>query len=262
MSLELGQTNGRGGQFPVTNGTGAPAMTDLDAPLVGDVAGLRASWQRIQAEFVDDPREAVVDAAALVEHVTQTLVGTLRQRQQRLRGMWDGSAAQATFAPDTGTADGGFRPMATFTPKHASTGEADAGGPQATFTPNDAVAPDAARTSESAITGESTRTQAALSPDDTLSPDDALSADTAGTSDDVRTADSGRVPGGEYPPGDGFRDGTGVLDSAVPAGNGAPPAAAPARAGQPAAGVVADTEQLRLVLRRYRSLLDQLCPPA
>ena len=179
MSLELGQTTGRGGQFPVTNGTGAPATTDTDGPLVGDVAGLRASWLRIQAEFVDDPQEAVADAAALVEHVTQTLVGTLRQRQQRLRGMWDGSAAQATFTPDdmgTGTANGGFRPAATFTPKHASTAEADAGGPQATFTPNDtapeatfipndAAAPDAGRTSEG------TRAEAVLSPDDTLPPD-------------------------------------------------------------------------------------------
>jgi hypothetical protein len=235
MSLELGQTNGRGGQFPVMNGTGGPASTDLDGPLVGDVAGLRASWLRIQAEFVDDPREAVVDAAALVEHVTQTLVGTLRQRQQRLRGMWDGSAAQAAFTPDdAGTANGGFRPTATFTPKHAST--AEPGGPQATFTPND-TAPEA--TSEGAIAAESTHAEAALSPD------------TAGTTDDVRTADSGRTPAGDEPLGGGFQDadfqdGTGVRDGAAPAGN----------------GVVADTEQLRLVLRRYRSLLDQLCPPA
>jgi hypothetical protein len=240
MSLELGQTNGRGGQFPVTNGTGGPAMTDLDAPLIGDAAGLRASWQRIQAEFVDDPREAVVDAAALVEHVTQTLVGTLRQRQQRLRGMWDGSAAQATFTPYASTADGGFRPTATFTPKHAGAAEADTGGPGATFTPNDAAATDAAPASEGVITGE-----------------------------DVRNVDSGRVPAGDDPHGGDYQDadlqdGTGVRDSAAPAGNGVPPAPvpAPAGAGQPAAGVVADTEQLRLVLRRYRSLLDQLCPPA
>ncbi len=131
MSLELGQTTDRGERFPVTNGTAGPGMTDIDGPLIGDPAGLRASWQRIQAEFVDDPREAVVDAAALVEHVTQTLVGTLRQRQQRLRGMWDDNAAQATFTPnDTGTTGGGFTPTATFTPKHAgaATGRARPGG--------------------------------------------------------------------------------------------------------------------------------------
>ena len=260
MSLELGQTNGRGGQFPVTNGTGGPAMTDLDAPLIGDAAGLRASWQRIQAEFVDDPREAVVDAAALVEHVTQTLVGTLRQRQQRLRGMWDGSAAQATFTPYASTADGGFRPTATFTPKHAGAAEADTGGPEATFTPNDAAATAAAPAPEGVITGESTRAEAAPSPAGTLPPD---------TAGDVRNVDSGRVPAGDDPHGGDyqdadFQDGTGVRDGAAPAGNGVPsaPVPAPAGAGQPAAGVVADTEQLRLVLRRYRSLLDQLCPPA
>ena len=240
MSLELGQTNGRGGQFPVTNGTGGPATTDLDGPLVGDVAGLRSSWQRIQAEFVDDPQEAVVDAAALVEHVTQTLVGTLRQRQQRLRGMWDGSAAQATFTPDdmgTGTANGGFRPTATFTPKHASTAEADAGGPQATFTPND-TAPEAtfipndAAAPEGAHVGEHARGSRAL-PGRHAPP----GHPSTGTTDDVRTADSGRMPAGEDPsrfrrrlPGRRFQtrrqDGTGVRDSVAPAGNGVPLASA------------------------------------
>jgi len=28
-----------------------------------------------------------------------------------------------------------------------------------------------------------------------------------------------------------------------------------------AAGAVPDTEQLRLLMRRYRSLLEQICPP-
>ena len=274
MSVELEQTTDRGGQFPVANGTGGAAMADMDGPLIGDVAGLRASWQRIQAEFVDDPREAVVDAAALVEHVTQTLVGTLRQRQQRLRGMWDGSAAQATFTPNdtgTGTAGGGYRPAATFTPKHASTAEADAPSPGATFTPNEAAAPDAAGTPEGAITPEGTRAEAALSPDDTLPPG------TSGIPDDVRSADSGRAPASDEPLGgdfqDGVRDDTGVRNSTdvrnglefrgsgTAAGSGGP-----ASSGQPTAGTGAgtalDTEQLRLVLRRYRSLLDQLCPPA
>ena len=227
MSLELGQTTDRGERFPVTNGTAAQDMTDMDGPLIGDTAGLRASWQRIQAEFVDDPREAVVDAAALVEHVTQTLVGTLRQRQRQLRGMWDGTAAQATF-----------------TPNEAGAAEPARRGPEATFTPKETPGP-----------GE------------TPGPDGAFTSDGMGTPDDVRAADSGRVPasddlrgngvqGGAFQDHGNFQDPGNVQNGGAPAGAGVP-----ASAGRAAAGRVLDTEQLRIVMRRYRSLLDQLCPP-
>jgi hypothetical protein len=38
----------------------------------------------------NDPREAVADAADLVEHTAQAFVGALQQRQRRLRGIWNG----------------------------------------------------------------------------------------------------------------------------------------------------------------------------
>lgn len=62
---------------------------DPNAPLLGDPVGLRASWQQAAAEFVDDPRAAVADAAELVEHTAQTLIGALQQRQRQLRGQWE-----------------------------------------------------------------------------------------------------------------------------------------------------------------------------
>ena len=62
---------------------------DLDGPLLGDTDEMHASWQRIQVAFIDDPREAVADAAGLVEQMGQTLVSALRQRQQQLRALWD-----------------------------------------------------------------------------------------------------------------------------------------------------------------------------
>ena len=65
------------------------AAGDLDGPLLGDVEGLRYSWQQVQIGFVDDPREAVVDAAVLVEHTAQALIGALQQRQRLLRSLWD-----------------------------------------------------------------------------------------------------------------------------------------------------------------------------
>jgi hypothetical protein len=65
------------------------AAAGLDGPLLSDTDELQASWQRIQGAFIDDPREAVADAAGLVEHVGQLLAGALRQRQRQLRAMWD-----------------------------------------------------------------------------------------------------------------------------------------------------------------------------
>ena len=61
----------------------------LDGPLLSDADELRTSWPRIQAAFVDDPREAVADAAGLVEHAAQALTSALRQRQRQLRAVWD-----------------------------------------------------------------------------------------------------------------------------------------------------------------------------
>ena len=67
-----------------------PAADQADGALLADAARLRASWQRVQAGFVDDPRAAVADAADLVEHTAQAFVGALQQRQRRLRGIWNG----------------------------------------------------------------------------------------------------------------------------------------------------------------------------
>jgi hypothetical protein len=81
------------------------SATDLDpnAPLLGDPVGLRASWQQAQAGFVDDPRAAVAEAAELVEHTAQTLIGSLQQRQRALRTQWDDNGSGA--ADTAGTSD-------------------------------------------------------------------------------------------------------------------------------------------------------------
>ena len=82
------------------HGGPAPAMADMDEPLLGDVAALRARWQRVQAGFVDDPREAVGDAADLIEQTAQALVGALRQRQRQLRVLWEQGPAGGTVPRD------------------------------------------------------------------------------------------------------------------------------------------------------------------
>jgi hypothetical protein len=68
------------GGWPSADGRLDESSVDLDGPLLADAAGLRASWRRVQARFVDDPGEAVADAASVVEHTAQALVGALRQR--------------------------------------------------------------------------------------------------------------------------------------------------------------------------------------
>jgi hypothetical protein len=78
------------------------SATDIDpnAPLLGDSVGLRASWQQAQAGFVDDPRAAVADAAELVEHTAQTLIGSLQQRQRQLRTQWDNNGSGEAVTGD------------------------------------------------------------------------------------------------------------------------------------------------------------------
>jgi hypothetical protein len=94
------------GTVPASGTTAPPAVAfDPSAPLLGDPVALRASWQQAAAEFVDDPRAAVADAAELVEQTAQTLIGALQQRQRQMRGQWEtgtnGSVDSASGASDT-----------------------------------------------------------------------------------------------------------------------------------------------------------------
>lgn len=105
-----GGTRTADGSAGRTAGTGPAA--DLDGPLISDADELRTSWQRIQAAFVDDPRDAVADAAGLVEHTAQALTAALRQRQRQLRARWDpdGMPDGVEYADSGGTAPGATSP--------------------------------------------------------------------------------------------------------------------------------------------------------
>jgi hypothetical protein len=84
----------------------APAAADLDEPLLRDADGLRARWQRAQAGFVDNPQEAVGEAADLIEQTAQAMVGALRQRQRQLRVMWESGPAGGPVPGDSASKDG------------------------------------------------------------------------------------------------------------------------------------------------------------
>lgn len=95
MSLDFDRSADGGPTVPADSepaadeSAAAESAAGLDGPLLSDADELRTSWQRIQAAFVDDPREAVADAAGLVEHTAQALAGALRLRQRQLRARWD-----------------------------------------------------------------------------------------------------------------------------------------------------------------------------
>jgi len=76
-------------------------VADLDGPLLGDTVALRSNWEQLQSGFVDDPREAVADAAELVEQTVQALIAALRQRQRTLRELGKPGAKGAGSATDT-----------------------------------------------------------------------------------------------------------------------------------------------------------------
>jgi hypothetical protein len=83
-----------------------PTTADLDEPLLSDSDELRARWQRAQAGFVDDPHEAVGEAAELVEQTAQAMVGALRQRQRQLRTMWESGPAGGPASGNAAASDG------------------------------------------------------------------------------------------------------------------------------------------------------------
>lgn len=54
-----------------------------------DEEGFRARWQEVQSMFVDDPRDAVHTADALVADVMQRLAATFADHKQGLEGQWN-----------------------------------------------------------------------------------------------------------------------------------------------------------------------------
>ena len=55
----------------------------------GDGEDYRSRWHDIQAEFVDNPRQAVEEADGLVSEVMQELTRVFADERQRLEAQWD-----------------------------------------------------------------------------------------------------------------------------------------------------------------------------
>ncbi|RKT53397.1 hypothetical protein [Saccharothrix australiensis] len=71
-------------------GTGAAPRGDDDEPLftTGEADGFQGEWRALQADFVDDPRDAVRRADELVAQVIQSLATTFAEHKRSLEGQW------------------------------------------------------------------------------------------------------------------------------------------------------------------------------
>ncbi|MEU4077119.1 hypothetical protein [Streptomyces venezuelae] len=83
---ESGGAPERGGRDEPTSDAPHPPPHLLDP---GDEDGFRTRWHDIQSQFVDDPREAVHAADALVAEVMQRLAATFAGHRKTLEGQWN-----------------------------------------------------------------------------------------------------------------------------------------------------------------------------
>jgi hypothetical protein len=69
------------------NGSSTP---EADEPLFADgtLSGLRSRWDDVQAAFVDDPKECVQKADALVAQVVDQLTSGFSEARARLEDQW------------------------------------------------------------------------------------------------------------------------------------------------------------------------------
>ena len=74
----------RGEEQPASEQEGEQTL--LPSEQAGD---FRQRWQGIQASFVDEPRQAVEQADALVADLLQRLAAGFSDERKRLEGQWD-----------------------------------------------------------------------------------------------------------------------------------------------------------------------------
>jgi hypothetical protein len=72
--------------------------SDLGTSYLPDQTSTQAGerWQRIQGEFVDDPRKAVTAAHELVSELMQRVVDTFAQERNELEHQWSGGSDVST----------------------------------------------------------------------------------------------------------------------------------------------------------------------
>jgi hypothetical protein len=98
LEMELHETGVLAGVAPAhANGgvaatapAAAPATTDAPGPLLSsdESKSFRARWDAVQVGFVDEPRQAVEQADALVAAALKRLAEIFAEERARLGGLW------------------------------------------------------------------------------------------------------------------------------------------------------------------------------
>ena len=75
-----------------------PPDDEQPEPLLGneDAESFRVRWRDIQVRFVDEPRDSVKDADALVAELMQRLAGGFSEERNRLEGEWERGSEVST----------------------------------------------------------------------------------------------------------------------------------------------------------------------
>lgn len=78
--------------------TSPPEDVEDEKPLFADgtLSGLRSRWDDVQAAFVDDPKECVQKADALVGQVVEQLTTGFAETRARLEAQWSRGESAST----------------------------------------------------------------------------------------------------------------------------------------------------------------------
>lgn len=89
---------GQAAPVPEDTGNGATAAPETRASLLeqGELQSITMRWKDIQAEFVDEPREAVQQADALVAELMQQLAVMFATERAELESRWAGGSQVST----------------------------------------------------------------------------------------------------------------------------------------------------------------------
>jgi hypothetical protein len=89
---------GQAAAVPEDNGNGAAAASGPRASLLerGELQSITTRWKDIQAEFVDEPKEAVQQADALVAELMQQLAVMFATERAELESRWAGGSQVST----------------------------------------------------------------------------------------------------------------------------------------------------------------------
>ena|SRR5437868_13398965 len=74
-------------EMPAANASESTQTTQLFAP--DEMTNLRSRWERIQTDFVDEPRRSVQQADELVSTVAKRLTEIFGDERNRLEQAWD-----------------------------------------------------------------------------------------------------------------------------------------------------------------------------